>query len=69
MTTHTIKFEYEDGEKLDVPTSWCGASLRVRQFCFIDAQHLALSVEGSIAPCKNCIKAIIRTLKKELDDN
>ncbi len=69
MTTHTIKYEYDDGKKL-APHKiiyWCGRKQGYERFNFMDAQHLALAVGGSIQPCKNCVKAIIRELKKELD--
>jgi hypothetical protein len=66
MSRHAIKFEYEEGVKLDKPILWCKKKYNPHQFYFQDAQHLALSVGGSIQPCKNCIKAIIKTLSEEL---
>jgi len=66
MSTHVIKYEYEDGEKLKKPILWCGKEGKSMTFYFIDAQHVALAVGGSIQPCKNCIKAIIKELQKEL---
>ena len=66
MSRHVIKYEYRDGEKLGRPVFWCGREMEYKQFAFTDAQHLALSVGGSVQPCKNCIKAIIKELEKEL---
>ena len=66
MSKHVIKFEYDDGEKLEHPTLWCGRKSTGFEFEFKDAQHVALAVGGSIQPCKNCIKAIIKKLEKEL---
>ncbi|MFT6988174.1 MAG: hypothetical protein ACJASL_000134 [Paraglaciecola sp.] len=66
MSRHVIKFEYDNGVKLDRPTLWCKKDYNPHQFVFNDAQHVALSVGGSIQPCKNCIKAIIKELSKEL---
>jgi hypothetical protein len=66
MSRHTIKFEYENGVKLDKPILWCKKEFNPHQFYFQDAQHLALSVGGSIQPCKNCTKAIIKQLSEEL---
>ena len=65
MSRHVIKFEYSDGVKLESPQLWCGRKA-VMEFMFSDAQHVALSAGGSISPCKNCVKAIISELKKEL---
>jgi hypothetical protein len=66
MSRHVIKFEYDNGVKLDRPILWCKKDYNPHQFVFNDAQHVALSVGGSIQPCKNCIKAIIKELSKEL---
>ena len=66
MPRHTIKFEYENGVKLDKPILWCKKEFNHHQAYFQDAQYLALSVGGSIQPCKNCIKAIIKQLSEEL---
>jgi hypothetical protein len=66
MPKHTLKLEYNDGEKLPKPISWCGKEMNSFDWCFQDAQHLALSSQGSIVPCKNCIRAIIKELQKEL---
>ena len=63
---HVVKFDHEDGKELKKPILWCGAIYRYPSFTFLDAQHVALSAGGSIAPCKKCIKAIIRELEKEL---
>lgn len=63
---HVVKFDYHDGEKRLLPLFWCGKVPQYREFWFIDAQHVALAVEGSVPPCKNCIKAIIKELEKEL---
>ena len=66
MSKHIIKFEYQDGKKLQLPMLWCGKNSTFGTWYFQDAQHAALSVGGSIAPCKNCVKAIIKELSKEL---
>ncbi len=66
MAKHTVKFEYDNGEKLEFPVLWCGISNNGGRWNFQDAQHLALSAGGSIQPCKNCIKAIIKELEREL---
>lgn len=65
--THVLKCEYEDGVKLIQPLSWCGRELKYPQWYFSGAQQAALSVGGSVQPCKNCIKAIIKELSKQLD--
>ena len=68
MARHVIKFEYNDGKKLASPVLWCGRQSRgSSKWHFLDAQHVALSVGGSITPCKSCIRAIIRQLNKELE--
>ena len=66
MSRHIIKFEYDDGIKLENPILWCGKASSDFGWMFQDAQHVALAVGGSIQPCKNCIKAIIKQLEKEL---
>lgn len=66
MVRHVIKYEYDEGARLKHPISWCGKELKGYDFKFSDAQHVALAAGGSIQPCKNCIKAIIRNLEKEL---
>ena len=48
-------------------TAWCGNELGSHAWAFSDAQHLALSVQGSVEPCRDCVKAIIKELEKELD--
>lgn len=65
MARHTIRVTHHNGKKLFKNIYWCGR--QGGDFAFLDAQHLALSVGGSIQPCKNCIKAIIKELQKELD--
>jgi len=66
MSSHVIKYDYEDGKKLINPILWCGQKHKHYMRCFTDAGHLSLSVGGSIQPCKNCVKAIIKKLQKEL---
>ena len=66
MQRHVIKLKHEDGVKLVQPIVWCGYLITHRQWLFQDAQHVALSVGGSVEPCANCIKAIITELQKEL---
>lgn len=63
---HVIKYTHKDGVKLDTPNAWCGKKVNAFDFVFNDAQHVALAVGGSVAPCKNCIKAIIKQLSEEL---
>ena len=65
MGKHIIKFKYYDGKKLNTPMLWCGMEHK-GDFVFANAQHAALAVDGSIAPCKNCIKSIIKALETEL---
>ena len=64
MKRHIIKFEYENGVKLSAPVVWCGRPATYSQWLFQDAQHAALSVNGEIEPCRNCVKAIIKELEK-----
>jgi len=68
MSNHVVKYTHLNGKKLDKKTLWCGidAPSNNSEFMFIDAQHVALAVRGSIQPCKNCIKAIIKQLSEEL---
>ena len=66
MSKHVIKYTHDNGVELDKPVLWCGRDSVFGGWYFQDAQHVALSVGGSIAPCKGCIKAIIRELQKEL---
>ena len=64
---HVIKYTHRDGKKLAVPIMWCDKEIDTNmEWCFLDAQHVALSVGGSNQPCKKCISAIIKTLEKEL---
>lgn len=66
MTTHVIKHDHDNGKKLKKPILWCGKEGSNLEFYFVDTHHAALSVGGSIQPCKNCLKAIIKELEKEL---
>lgn len=63
---HVMKYEYSDGVKLGRPIMWCGREQDNFDFYFTGAQHVALNAGGTIAPCKNCIKAIIKQLQEEL---
>lgn len=63
---HAVKLTHINGDELAKPVYWCGRFAKRFDWYFSDAQHLALSVGGSQQPCKNCIKAIIKELKKEL---
>ncbi len=65
MPSHVIKYDHKDGVRLARPSTWCGRQTH-SSFAFLDAQHVALAVGGSIQPCKNCVKAIIKELEKEL---
>lgn len=67
MSKHVIKHTHEDGEELDVPTLWCGRKYNGFDWVFGDTHTVALAVGGSVQPCKNCIKAIIKELEKELN--
>ena len=67
MKKHVCKLTHDNGEKLKLYTAWCGHKINPSfEWHFQDAQHVALAVDGSIAPCKKCIKAIIKDLEKEL---
>lgn len=66
MIAHIVKYRHKDGVKLHIPTLWCNSDYDGCSFVFMDAQHVALAVGGSTQPCKNCIKAIIKELKKGL---
>lgn len=61
---HVLKYDHENGEALAKPVFWCGADDNGMEFYFMDAQHVALSAGGSIAPCKKCVNAIINKLQK-----
>jgi len=63
---HVIKYKYSEGKKLDKPITWCNKETSRIAWNFQDANHVALSSGGSIQPCKNCIKSIIKELEKEL---
>lgn len=63
---HTIKQSHKDGVHMLEYEYWCGKTGDLMEWHFLDAQHVALAVGGSIAPCKKCIKAIIKELSKEL---
>lgn len=66
VSNHTIKHTHRDGVQLPAPEYWCGAVKQFGDWHFLDAQHLALSVDGSVQPCVECVKAIIKELEKEL---
>lgn len=66
MSKHVIKHTHNNGERLEKPTLWCGRKYNGFDWVFQDTHHVALAVEGSIQPCKSCIKSIIRELEKEL---
>jgi hypothetical protein len=67
MERHVIKHSYHnDNGKPVNPDVWCGYNIISPAWLFHDAQHVALSVGGSVKPCSNCIKAIISELQKEL---
>lgn len=66
MSKHVIKYTHRDGQTLDKPTLWCGREFHTYDWHFQDCHHVALAVGGSVQPCKNCIKAIIKELQKEL---
>lgn len=63
---HVIKYSHSNGRELAVPILWCGTKGKQMEWYFLDAQHAILSVEGSIAPCKKCLKAIRKQLEKGL---
>lgn len=62
---HVIKHTRRDGDKLPEPVSWCGEGLNLSDWAFLDAQHLALSLERgtAIAPCDACVESILNTLQ------
>ena len=64
---HVTKYEYSNGEKLDIPISWCGHEIQRHEWHFTDAQHVALAAGGSVQPCRLCVKAIIDALCVELN--
>ena len=67
MAKHVIKYTHYDGKKLEVPLLWCGRESGGNlDWAVNDSQHVALAACGSVAPCKNCIKAIIKQLSEEL---
>ena len=66
MARHVIKYTHKDGEELPQSEYWCGRLKNDFDWCFNNAQHVALAVGGSAQPCKSCIKSIIRELSKEL---
>ena len=63
MKAHVIKY-YTGLQSRKI--LWCGKKPKPLVWEFMNANHVAISVGGRTAPCKNCIKAIIRELKKEL---
>ena len=65
MSSHVIKRTHEYGN-LITPVLWCGTKYSSMSWYFQDTQHVALAVGGSVQPCKECIKAIITALEKEL---
>ena len=70
MSKHAIKYEKGSyiggGDTREISTLWCGREYNGFDWVFLNAQHVALAAGGSVQPCKNCIKAIIKELKKEL---
>lgn len=58
MSKHVIKHTHKDGEELRTPTLWCGRKYYNYNPAFLGVEHVALAAEGSVQPCKNCIKAI-----------
>ena len=61
---HVIKHTHDDGKELTTPITWCGA--KGVGWLFNNTHHVALSVGGSVQPCRSCIRAIITELQKEL---
>lgn len=66
MSHHIVKYTHDNGEKLKHPEYWCGKNHKTGDWYFLDAQHAVLSVGGSFNICNDCIKTIIKELKKEL---
>ena len=62
---HVIKYEYKDGVKLEHPILWCGRKKNEFDWCFLDAQHAALSKE-LITPCRDCVKSIVDAISNKL---
>ena len=67
MARCTIKTQAVDGLQVLNSEAWCGRVINPFDWAYKDAQHLALSVGGSVQPCEHCIEAIIKELQKELD--
>lgn len=65
MVAHAVKYDHDNGEPI-TPVFWCGRTRKAYEWYFSDIGHMALSVGGSQQPCKDCIKAVIAELKKEL---
>ena len=68
MTNHVIKYDHIEGVKLKKPVVWC-LSEHDHGWLFKNAQHVALAVGGSVSPCKACVKAIIKQLEKEANND
>lgn len=70
--THTIKFDYEDGEKLTRPITWCGAEIGSTEICYLDLQHVVLAIEQQSSwgsPCPDCLKAAADIINGFLEAN
>ena len=70
MGKHIVKYDYRDGVKLakHEGETWCGHQPQSADWLFQDAQHALLSIEqcSSVEPCKECLKAIVRVVQKEV---
>ncbi|WP_227136711.1 hypothetical protein [Kosakonia radicincitans] len=70
MKNHIIKYDHRDGVKLskhEIET-WCGHKPKVADWLFQDAQHAILSIEqhSDVAPCSECLKAIIKMARQSV---
>lgn len=54
------------GPKIE-SVSWCGRKIEAWEWTFNDASHAALAAPANNkVPCKECVKAIIKSLKGEV---
>ncbi len=66
--SHILKYDHQDGEKLQHPIAWCGYAIGV-EWHFMDAQHFLLSAgHNAISACPACMEAIKRALNLELEE-
>lgn len=64
MAKHIIKRKEKYGEgylQMEVK-SWCGKKITNPDWAFQDAQHAALSHDGSILACHDCVTELVKCL-------